>query len=300
MRSFVMRRWSVLVLGTLAAVFEPHGSAQSLTTQSAMHDRITAIYNFSPSKVTREIRESKSAEMDSFWDEVKGHRDAELPLLRKELEDPDNPRFFFADGCALLLSLSQSPADQNLAILALSRVDLADFQSRQYLEEVHALAMKGANVTPAALHILDDPKFEVFLAEHGAYRLDQTACLLVALLPLSTSVWLPAVMERIQVEHDETAMKSLLLLLFYAQTDEADREIKAIATGDGSPPAIRDFASSILKHERELGTGKQPSRQLETKLRRDRQERMAAVSDEAIDDMNQLTERIARARTLPQ
>ena len=269
--------------------------AQQLATQSAMHARVQAIYSFSPSKVTNQVRENKSKEMDSFWNEVKGHPEVELPLLRNELADPGNPTFFFADGCDLLLSLSQSLEDQELAVRAFTRVDLADFESHQYLLEIHALAVKGANVTPAALHMLDDPKFQVFLPEH-AYRLDQAQCLQVALLPLKTEVWLPSVLERLKAEHEDTAMRSLLLLLFYAQTDSADKAIAAIGKNLGTDAKVKDLAASIMNHEREIGVGKQPSRQRENQYREERRKRMKGVSDEAMDDMNELTEQIACTR----
>jgi hypothetical protein len=235
--------------------------------------------------------------MDAFWDEVTKHKNVELPILRKELEDQGNPRFFFDDGSNLLLSLSQSPEDQQIAVVvSISRTDLKDVDRRHYLFEVHSLALKGVNVTPAALHMLDDPKFEVFLPQHGAYRLDQSACLLVALLPLKTEVWLPVVIKRMQTESDATAIKTLLLLLFYAQTNEADRLLQSTATGSDSPREVQDFASTIVKHERELGVGKQPSRATEEKLREERRTRMFSVSDEAMDDMNELTSKIAQAR----
>lgn len=271
--------------------------AQVMTTQQAMHTRIDSLYNFSPSKVTDAIRSSKSKEMDGFWTEVTGNKEAELPLLRVELANPANPRFFFQDGSALLLSLSQTPGDEKLVAAAIARADLSDVQSHEYLFEVHSLAVKGIDVTPAALHMLDDSKFTVFLPEH-AYRLDQSACLEVALMPLPNDVWLPAVMERFRTEHDATALKSLLLILFYAQTNEADRLILAAANAQNSPKEIREFADTIVKHEKELGVGKQPSAATEAKVREERQKRMFAVSDEAMEDMNELTEKIARSRSL--
>jgi len=231
--------------------------AQVMATQPAMHAKIESLYSFSPSKVTGAVRDSKSKEMDGFWNEVKGNKEAELPLLRVELANLANPRFFFQDGSALLLSLSQTPTDQKLAAAAIARIDLNDVQSHEYLFEVHGLAMKGNNVTPAALHMLDDPKFAVYLPEH-AYRLDQSACLEVALMPLPQDVWLPAVIERLRTEHDATALKSLLLILFYAQTNEADRLIQSTANAADSPKEIREFAGTIVKHEKELGVGKRP------------------------------------------
>jgi hypothetical protein len=270
--------------------------AQSLSTQSAMHARIVGLYDFSPSKVTDEVRKSKSKDMDAFWEEIKAHKSEDLPLLRRELENPENPKFFFADGSGLLLSLSQTPEDQEIAVHCLARVDLSDFQSHQFLYEVHALSVKGADVTPAALHMLDDPKFVVFLPEHGAYKLDQVACLFFALLPLPNNVWLPAVIERLKTERDETATKSMLLLLFYAQADDADRIIRSVAKDPKSSAVIREFASRIVEHERGVGVGTHPSRELESKFREQRRARMTGISDEAVDDMEELTGKIAQAR----
>jgi hypothetical protein len=237
--------------------------------------------------------------MDSFWSEVRAHQDIELPLLRKELADDSNPKFFFADGSSLLLSLSHSPADQALAAGAFVRIDLADFQPRQYLLEIHGLADQGIDVTAAALHMLDDPKFQVFLPEHGAYRLDQAACLQVALLPLPADVWMTKVLERLRSERDETALQSLLLLLFYAQTDQADQAIRQVAANNTYSSKARDFAKLVLAHERKIGLGTAPAQTLEKKYREQRLLRMRAVSDEAMDDLDVLTKQIAQARTLP-
>jgi len=219
-----------------------------------------------------------------------------LPLLRVELRDPKDPPFFLFDGTALLLSLSKSSDDQHIAAAALAGTDLKDVTRRSYLNQVHALAISGADVTRAALHMLDDPKFGVFLPEHGAYRLDQPKCLLEALLPLPTQVWLPRVMKRLKIEADIHAKKTLLLLHYYAQTDEADQAIRGTAANDGERKEIRDYATSIVEHERTLGIGSHPSMAAENQLREERRKRMFGMSDEAIDDADELTDKIAKAR----
>jgi hypothetical protein len=298
MTPLTFRSCKSAVIFSLAGISLLPAFGQSLSTQSAMHVRIVSLYNFSPATVTAEVRESKSKEMDAFWGEVTKNKDAELPLLRIELQNSANPSFFFDDASNLLLSLSQLQEDRQIAAAAISRTDLKDVESHHYLFEVHALAVKGVNVTPAAFRMLDDPKFEVFLPEHGAYRLDQSACLLEALLPLPTSVWLSAVIERARTERDPQAMKTLLLLLFYAQTSQSDRLIQSTAADVAVPMEVRDFAGTIVKHEKQLGIGRQPSKAAEAKLREERRTRMFAVSDEAMDDLDELTTKIAKARTL--
>lgn len=289
----------LLCIYFLASILTESGFTQSIATQDAMHARIQAIYSFSPSKVTAEERESKSAEMDLFWKEVKSHKDTELPLLRRELKNEKNSSFFFADGSALLHSLSQSPEDEKLVAACLTRVDFDDFQNQQYLYDVHRLAINGIDISQAALHILDYPKFDVYLPEH-AFRLDQSASLLEMLLPLPESVWLPSVMQRVKTEHDQTAQRSLLLLLYYAQTDEADAILRSIEKDQNASKVERDFTGTVVKHERELGLGKLPSRETELRAREERRKRMFAVSDEAMDDLEDLTRKIAQARIIPE
>jgi hypothetical protein len=165
MFSQTVRCGALAVVRVLVGVWLFPVSAQSIATQAEMHARVVSLYNFSPSKVTDAIRTSKSKEMDDFWKEVTEHKDADLPFLRKELENPANPPFFFDDGSNLLLSLSQKREDQELVAASIAKADLKDVQPLHYLYEVHALALKGINVTPAALHMLDDPKFQVFLPE---------------------------------------------------------------------------------------------------------------------------------------
>lgn len=60
----------------------------------------------------------------------------------------------------------------------------------------------------------------------------------------------------------------------------------------------REFTTMVLKHERDLGLGSQPSRTIEAELREERRKRMFGLSDEAMDDLEDLTRKLANARTV--
>jgi hypothetical protein len=83
-------------------------------TQAEMHARVEALYNFHPSTLTSAGRTEKSAEMDSFWGEMKGDTGKTLPLLRVELRETPLGSFFLTDGSELLLSLSKTPEDETV------------------------------------------------------------------------------------------------------------------------------------------------------------------------------------------
>src|SRR6266702_228786 len=135
-----LRTVSVLAIASAPAAV---AIAQSLRerniphTQSEMHVRVISLYDFHPSQVSDADRKAKSREMDIFWGEMKATPDVTLPLLRTELLDLSDPSFFFTDGTELLLSLSKTKADKELAVSVLPRVHQVETQSAAYFFAVH-------------------------------------------------------------------------------------------------------------------------------------------------------------------
>ena len=208
---------------------------------------------------------------------MKADQTAYLPLLRKELQDFQNPPFFLFDGSMLLLSLSNTADDRKVALDALAHCDLRDVERTEYFRQAQQFATFGENTTAAAFRILDDPKFKVFIPQH-ALTLGQDYCLVYMLLPTDPEYWTAAAIERLAFEKDETAQKSLLLLLWYAQTDAADAAIAKF----GGTAGAKAYAQELLQRK---GTTTEGSL-TETAIRERRRERMKAVSDEALIDLD--------------
>jgi hypothetical protein len=267
--------------------------AQSMATQVQMHARIVALYNFHPAKLTDAQRQAKSAEMDAFWTAVKTDPAHLLPMLRTELRDTSDPAFFMTDGSGLLLELSKAAPDKDLALAAMSRSDLADVDNGHYYYEIHDLSVEGFDTTAAALHILDDPTFTVPVPAH-AMMLDQSMSLVYLLLPVDADKWMPAAQRRFETEKNETAQKSLLMLFFYLQTSDGDRLIAAAANDSARPEAIRKDAKRYIDDENNAIKEKAEVKGTESTIRADRKKRLRAVSDEAIDDVNDMTLRLAQ------
>jgi hypothetical protein len=270
-------------------------NAQSISTQAEMHKRVIEVYNFSPHKLTDAGRSAKSTEMDGFWNEVKAHQDLELPLLRAELANSSNPAFFMSDGSSLLLSLSKEPTDGVLAAEAMSHADLVDVVPRAYFYAVHSLSVQGVDTTKAALHILDDPRFAVSVPQH-AMTLDQPMSLAYLLLPVDEEKWMHAAQQRFANEKDETAQKSLLLLFFYSQTQEGDSAIRSTVNDSARSDAVRKDAQKYIGNAKAALTMKTSVKGSEASIRAERRKRLAAVSDEAIDDMQEMTVRLIQLR----
>lgn len=270
-------------------------SAQGMRTQAEMHNRVVGLYSFSPRTLSKEQQTAKSQEMDKFWDEVKKNPDLGLPLLRHELKDRTNPAFFFEDGSMLLLSLSQSMEDETLVLEAISNADLRDVDPGAYFHTVHDLSMKGLDTTRAALHILDDPGFEVSVPMH-AMTLPQGMALVYLLIPVQQERWMSSVLVRLQGEKDENAQKSLMMLLFYSQSAEGDKAIEAAAADRMRSEAVRKDAEEWLKDEQKALKAKYDVKGDERQIREQRKKRMVAVSDEAIGDIMEMTGRIVQIR----
>lgn len=264
--------------------------------EGAARQRIRATYTFSPHLLTTQQIGEKSKMLDALWAEAKAEPTTFITVLRSELARPDAQTFFVYDGSMLLLSLSNTPSDRRLALAAIARSDLRDVQHTEYLRQVHRLAALGEDTTEAALHILAEPEFKAFIPEH-ALTLGQDYSLISMLLPLEAARWLPPAVARLSRESEAKAQKSLLLLLWYAQTSEGDAAIRTFAADRSKPGANRLYAQQLLARN------SPPSRtppvggpQGEESLRAARREIMKRLSDEALIELDQKTLQLAALR----
>ena len=190
--------------------------------------------------------------LDQFWTKAKAQPSLYIPALREELGDFKNPAILLYDGSMLLLSLSDTPEDRKIALAAMARCDLRDVQPKDYFHQVHRMAALNENTTAAAFHILERPKFQVFIPQH-VLTLGQNYVLVYMLLPADQDYWLQPALDRLKTEHDETAQKSLLLMLWYAQTDAADQAISAFASDASKPAASRNYAKELAGSKEKIG-----------------------------------------------
>ena len=263
-----------------------------------MHAQVMSLYSFHPSKLSSVERSKKSAEMDYFWNQAKLDPEKSLPLLRVELKQAPAGSFFLTDGSELLLSLSRATSDRELAAASLAKADLNDTQSDAYFYAVHNLAVEDINVTDAALHILDDSRFIVSVPQH-AMTLNQSIALMYLLLSMQGDAWIKPAKERFAKEKNTGAMLSLVSAFGYAQTDEADAALKRIAEEPSYPDAVRREAREILDEGHKATKGGMKIKGTIAEIREQRRQRLRAVSDEALVDVQWMTRRIAQLRAVP-
>jgi hypothetical protein len=290
----IAKSWRILTFFLLPFVA---AGGQTASSAGDLHAEIQTIYNFQPHTLTHAQIDEKSALLDKFWTKAKSQRDVYVPGLRRELADLSNPVFFLFDGGQLLMSLSSEPEDRKIVLAAMSHSDLRDLQLKDYFLLVQHMAAQGEDTTAAAFHILAEPKFQVFIPEH-VLTLAQNYCLVYMLLPTDQDFWIQPVIDRLRDEKDVTAQESLLLVLWYAQTPESDKTIADFSADATKPQPSRDYAIKLFHQNKEGGAkmGVTAAKTSEESLRKARRERMKAVSDEALYDLDSYTAKIIAKR----
>src|SRR5229473_3545789 len=263
-------------------------TARFVTAQQALiHAKIQQVYNFQPHLLNQQQMAQKSRVLDRFWTQAEEQPELYVAGLRQELGDFANPSFFLYDGSILLLSLSDTPADRKTALAAISRCDLRDLKATDYFLQVHHLAVLNEDTTAAAFHVLEQPDFKVVFGEH-VLTLGQDYALVYLLLPTEQNYWLGPAITRIGRERDQTAQQSLLLLLWYAQTDTADQAVRDFAADSAKPAAVRSYAQGLIARKGNLAPAERAEAlgTTEASLRQKRRARPKGVSDEALKDLD--------------
>jgi hypothetical protein len=255
-----------------------------------IHAEIQQVYNFQPHLLNQQQMAQKSTVLDQFWTHAEEQPELYVAALRQELGNFANSPFFLYDGSILLLSLSDTTADRKIALAAISRCDLRDLKATDYFLQVHHLAALNEDTTAAAFHVLEQPDFKVVFGEH-VLTLSQGYALVYLLLPTEQHYWLGPAITRLGIERDQTAQQSLLLLLWYAQTDTADKAVRDFAADSAKPATARSYAQGLIARKGNLGPAQRAEAMgtTEESLRQKRRERLNGVSDEALRDLDNYT-----------
>jgi hypothetical protein len=253
------------------------------------HAKVVELYSFEPHKLAAAEMKEKSGELDKFWAMVKADPATTLPLLRAELEKPENSAFFFYDGSKLLLALSMTPSDRALALRAIAKADLRGVQHSDYLQTIHWFASKGFDTREAAFRILAFPDFKAFIPQHSL-TLGQDYSLICMLFAMDETGLVSDLTARLSSESDPVTQKSLLLALWYTATPAGSAAIKAFEGKTSDYPESATYATSLMERTSGLGFLNLSSAQ---SLRDERRKVMQRpISDEALIEFDQLTAKI--------
>lgn len=255
----------------------------------SLHDQVMTTYNFLPRNLDDKALTEKSKELDAFWENVKARGPKGLEELRQELRRSDLPIFFNYDGAKLLLSLSKAREDRALALASISRAGLRDIQWSDYFYTVHSLAVDGLDTSDAALKILEEKNFKLFVPQH-VLTLGQDFCLLYLLLPTDEAFYLDKLERRLFEEKSIPALKSVLLVLGYSVTAKGDDAIKRFADDSTKPDEARAYAREIMDATKSMEGASLIGFSFSSfnALKAERRKLLARVSDEALYELERL------------
>ncbi len=252
-----------------------------------LHREIQEIYNFEPHKLSKESQEPKVKLMDAFWEKVTKEKNKYLQELRVELKDKNNPTFFLYDGGHLLISLSNSKDDYQIALDAMTRVNLKNIDPSDYVKTMNFFAQNELNTTEGALKIISDDAFVAYIPQH-ALSLDKGLSLRF-LLPIDNNLYLKQTINKLATLKDLETIKYVLNFLFYTCTCEADSLISKYANDKDQEKGVRKYAGDLVKMN---AVTRNANMEKYSALVKKRKEILQRISDEALDELNDVSKKL--------
>ena len=263
-------------------------SLTNIIYSQSFHEEVQTVFNFTPSELSKEEQQEIFPKLEKFFEKVISNKTEYLQPLRDELLRNDNNPYFYYDGGILLMEISNDPSDLQLVADVLVKTNLKDLVPKFYLQRLLGLSIKGVNVIDAALHIYSDLTFQVFIVQHSLL-LNQGECLKFILPRYDSELYVKKLIE-IYSETDSTSTKkSIISLLYYSRNCEADSFIK-LSLKNRKPKEVKTLIKTILKLE---PRNKKSDKKEYQKIRNEINTVMNRISDEAIYELNQLTEKLS-------
>lgn len=212
----------------------------------SLKKEIDDIYNFKPSKLSKEEQQAKYPAMDKLFNKIKDDTAQYLPQLRNELIASGHNPYFYYDGCALLFTLSDKSSDKDLIAREIVKSDIEDLNPEAYTRMLNQLANGGVDVTSAALKILNDDKFSFFIPQH-VFTFDQGYALTYMLLPQKNISYVDNLIAVFK-KSSPVAQRSILMTLWFVYSCKGDELIKAAIDDKSLSKEVRDFAKDAMEH----------------------------------------------------
>lgn len=250
-----------------------------------MHEMIEETFNFSPHELSKEEQQQMFPKLDKFFEKVIANKEEYIQPLRNELQSTDHNPYFYFDGGILLIELSKEKSDLQIVADALVKSDLRDLPPKMYIEHLMRLSVAEVDVIDPALHVFDDPTFQVFIPQH-TMLLNQGEALKFILPRYDPELYVTKLTNRFDLADSVTTKIQILDLLFYASNCEADRFINSVYQDKNEVSEVKNHASTMatMKIENRKQNEKKQA-QLRSKIRAT----LTRISDEALYELFNFT-----------
>lgn len=218
--------------------------------QPASCDQVTAAksrtYGFLPSKLTAAERNTKSQQLDVFWNLVKGMGPDGITCLRTLVETEQADKFFLFDAASLLASLDRSGGSNQAILKALAQTNLQDVQPDAFISLALRLAKQDVDISPAADNYLHAPKVTTYLARHGGYKLDRLQGAILLYGSMAPALVDKSLAQEVQ-DNNEDARNTAAIVWSMNLTEESFKGLSALGDMKTFSNEARQSVEHVLK-----------------------------------------------------
>jgi hypothetical protein len=250
-----------------------------------LHDEVTKVFDFNPHKMSSKEQKAVYPKLDDFFDLVIQNKEKYIEPLRNELKRNDNNPYFYFDGGLLLMEISNDKNDMQLVADALVKTNLKDLSPKIYLQHILRLSIQGADVIDAALHILDDPSYKVFIPQHSL-TLKYGEALSFILPRYCSDLYIDKLISKFNTISSVETKSSCLSLFFYASSCKADSFLNTIINDSKQPVSLTTSASKIMNSVK--GKVRNDNKEY-NELFNQRKKAITQISDEVLYEINAIT-----------
>lgn len=263
--------------------------------QDNFKKEIDSIYNFHPHELSQAQQQEKFPALDKLFEMVKSDTTKYLPLLRQELKSNDHFPYFYYDCSHLLMIMSKSRSDKELAAEAFSKCNIKDLDPKIYVILLKSLATDSINITKGAMKILEDSTFHFYLIEHGGFDFMQGYCLMYCLLPLDPNLYVDTLTKYFQQTKSITAQKSIITTLWFSYSCSGDKFLQSLSETNTLSKEVSDYTKRLLANTK-------IPKEAEEYFKATKEEDLSAIkksalkrfSDEAIEELDFVTKTIRK------
>lgn len=232
----------------LAAIILPFNQFTFAETAKDFHSKVESVYSFTPCDTNNEDARNKYREIDSFRKYINENTSERIPLLRNELMTYTGKGFFLFDGASLLMDHSSDAADLNLVISSFSRVEMCGIDTISYFARVHQIGLKGIDIFPALVRIIDSESFKAYFSDHTTI-LERDYAVLFCSLVSDEKFWLDKMILKLASEENPSAAKTLITAIAFTVTEKGQKAIENCSK-TAKDDRVRKYAQLFLKLEK--------------------------------------------------
>jgi len=246
----------------------------------------TEYYGFKPNSLNKKQTESKSAQLDKFWELAKTDPEKALPCLRDMIMAENNDPYFCFDASTLVLTLDKKEQYLDVILEGVRKCDLKELQGEPFLRVAYFLGNKGKNISALTEKLMSTPGAHVFLAQHA-----------INLSAADASIFLYNLMStkdaednlfKIIADSNPTGKRNAAIVLTLLSTAKGDSLLDSLIANNKMDDSTKTF---ILKDKADMIKSAKTERTAkdEEAVREERRKTITGLSDESLERYFSLT-----------